>query len=184
MCGVLSSHAEKERNNMKIKEFIKTNIDIDFEENNVSVYVYKVYKVFFTKKEQEEKDNNTEKQLYFNDVFDTEDENDIDEDEQKITDEQKSLIENLAKERPQLLLSKKFEVSADYKTVIIDGKNYQIPDFFNTETIKENDIKTWEMIFYDLFEKEINHKIKTLLKEQSSYIINKLTETKSDSDEI
>lgn len=63
----------------------------------------------------------------------------------------------------QVLFSKKFEISGDYKSVIIDEKIHEIPSFFNRETIKIKDLKTWEMIFYYIFEKEISEKVRSIL---------------------
>ena len=48
-------------------------------------------------------------------------------------------------------LSKQFCVSDDYKTLTIDNKIYEIPDFFNKQMLKNNDTKTWQMVFYYFF---------------------------------
>jgi len=70
---------------------------------------------------------------------------------------EKLLIENiLTLKRNHRILNKKFKVSGDYKTVHIDGIVYDIPSFFNMEMIKNNDEKTWEMIFYKIFSNEIH----------------------------
>lgn len=67
------------------------------------------------------------------------------------------LIDNiLTEKRNHRILNKKFKVSGDYKTVQIDGFVYDIPSFFNMEMIKNNDEKTWQMIFYQIFSNEIN----------------------------
>lgn len=69
----------------------------------------------------------------------------------------KLFIENISTtKRNQRILNKKFKVSEDYKTVQIDGFAYDIPSFFNMEMIKNNDEKTWQMIFYQIFSNEIN----------------------------
>ena len=62
----------------------------------------------------------------------------------------------------QIVLKKKFKVSDDFKTVTINGITYKIPDYFNRDAIKENDEKTWEMIFYHIFNDDINKEIENL----------------------
>ena len=61
------------------------------------------------------------------------------------------------------LLSKKFRVSQDYKTIVIDEKVYEIPSFFNRNSIKSKNLKTWEMIFYNAFENETTAKIREII---------------------
>lgn len=69
----------------------------------------------------------------------------------------KPLIENiLTAKRNHRILNKKFKISEDYKSVQIDGFVYDIPSFFNMEMIKNNDEKTWQMIFYQIFSNEIH----------------------------
>ncbi len=62
----------------------------------------------------------------------------------------------------QIVLKKKFKVSDDFETVTINGITYKIPDYFNRDAIKENDEKTWEMIFYHIFNDNINKEIENL----------------------
>lgn len=62
----------------------------------------------------------------------------------------------------QIVLKKKFKVSDDCETVTINGITYKIPDYFNRDAIKENDEKTWEMIFYHIFNDDINKEIENL----------------------
>lgn len=62
----------------------------------------------------------------------------------------------------QIVLKKKFKVSDDFETVTINGITYKIPDYFNRDAIKENDEKTWEMIFYHIFNDDINKEIDNL----------------------
>ena len=70
-------------------------------------------------------------------------------------------------------LSKQFCVSNDYKTVTIDNNIYEIPDFFNKQMLKSNDIKTWQMVFYYFFYDEFGqeaNKYQTII-DNKSYII-------------
>ncbi len=62
----------------------------------------------------------------------------------------------------QIVLKKKFKVSDDFETVTINGITYKIPDYFNRDAIKENDEKTWEMIFYHIFNDDIYKEIENL----------------------
>lgn len=62
----------------------------------------------------------------------------------------------------QIVLKKKFKVSEDFEAVTIDNITYKIPTYFNRIAIKENDEKTWEMIFYHIFNDDINKEIKNL----------------------
>ena len=75
----------------------------------------------------------------------------------------------------QIVLKKKFKVSDDFETVTINGITYKIPDYFNRDAIKENDEKTWEMIFYHIFNDDINKEIDNL---------KSTVETKSEKEEI
>ena len=90
-----------------------------------------------------------------------------------------TLIEEVTKERPQLLFAKNFKITKDFKSLLIDEKTYKIPDFFNKNTIKSKDQKTWEMIFIYIFNDEINKKIKILNKEPSPIFVEKLRKLKS-----
>lgn len=77
---------------------------------------------------------------------------------------EKLLIENiLTAKRNHRILNKKFKVSEDYKSVQIDGFVYDIPSFFNKEMIKNNDEKTWHMIFYQIFSNEIHEALSQVL---------------------
>lgn len=73
-----------------------------------------------------------------------------------------------------LILNKKFTVSDDFKTVIFDNMSYKIPDFFNKENIKNQDTKTWEMIFYQIFSDNVS---KSILKFKELYRQNKHNKT-------
>ena len=173
---------------MRVKELIKTKIDADFNKNTITVYVYKTFKVFLTKDDEEAEqitDKTKDKQMSI--LFSPEDngaeENLDDEIKNKLKNvdkkEKDSFINELTKEKPQIFFKKNFKISEDYKSIIIDEKTYQIPDFFNKETIKTKDPKTWEMIIYYFFEKEINQKMKILMAEPSPNFVEKLRKLKS-----
>lgn len=42
------------------------------------------------------------------------------------------------------------------KAIIIDNQTYDIPDYFNADMVKNEDEKTWQMIFYQMFSDDIN----------------------------
>lgn len=81
----------------------------------------------------------------------------------KESEEQDSLkLQLFEVKENQIVLKKKFKVSDDFKTVNINGITYKIPDYFSRDAIKENDEKTWEMIFYHIFNDDINKEIENL----------------------
>ena len=54
------------------------------------------------------------------------------------------------------IVFKHFKISKDFSTVTIDNYDWCIPQIFNKKAIKQQNIKTWEMIFYYIFKIEIN----------------------------
>ena len=72
-------------------------------------------------------------------------------------------IVNEKKEKPQTLLTKHFTISEDFESVEINNNIFKIPWFFNRKTMKSKELKTWEMIFYCVFEEEINTKGREIL---------------------
>ena len=58
------------------------------------------------------------------------------------------------------IVFKHFKISKDVSTVTIDNYDWCIPQIFNKKAIKQQNIKTWEMIFYYIFKIEINETIK------------------------
>ena len=58
------------------------------------------------------------------------------------------------------IVFKHFKISKDFSTVTIDNYDWCIPQIFNKKAIKQQNIKTWEMIFYYIFKIEINETIK------------------------
>ena len=81
----------------------------------------------------------------------------------KESEEQDSLkLQLFEVKKNQIVLKKKFKVSDDFETVNIDGITYKIPDYFSRDAVKENDEKTWEMIFYHIFNDDINKEIENL----------------------
>lgn len=65
-----------------------------------------------------------------------------------------------------LIISKKFKISDDYNSVTIEETVYSIPTFFNRTMVKNNDTKTWQMIFYQIFSDEVHMGLQRF-KEQS-----------------
>lgn len=66
----------------------------------------------------------------------------------------------------QKIIFKRFKVSEDFSAVTIDNYDWYIPVFFNHEALKQQDIKTWQMLFYYIFKQEVNEaiqKAKTML---------------------
>lgn len=64
-----------------------------------------------------------------------------------------------------------FKISADLKTITTNNYVYNIPKFFNRELIKTFDVKIWEMLFYQIFDKEIAemlYKVRSLLKQKKN----------------
>lgn len=54
------------------------------------------------------------------------------------------------------MLNKNFKITSDFKSIIIDNQTYYIPDYFNVDMVKNEDEKTWQMIFYQIFANDIN----------------------------
>ncbi|MBQ9246761.1 hypothetical protein IJ182_10895 [bacterium] len=60
----------------------------------------------------------------------------------------------------RLIIDKEFKIDDDFESVKVEGKTHLIPKYFLTDSIKSQDEKTWEMIFYQIFYKEITEAIK------------------------
>lgn len=74
-------------------------------------------------------------------------------------------------QKNQRIVYKKFKISDDYSSVRIDDFVYTIPVFFNREMLKKEDLKTLEMVFYQIFSNEVNQALKQYkspAKEQNS----------------
>ena len=56
----------------------------------------------------------------------------------------------------QKIIFKRFKVSEDFSTVTIDNYDWYIPVLFNRDSLKQQDIKTWEMVFYYIFKHEVS----------------------------
>ena len=54
------------------------------------------------------------------------------------------------------LVNSNFEITKDFKTILVDNHAYSIPDYYNIDMIKNEDEKTWQMIFYQIFADKIN----------------------------
>lgn len=65
-------------------------------------------------------------------------------------------IQGIKKAKNYRILNKNFKITSDFKSVIIDNQNYNIPDYFNVDMVKKEDEKTWQMIFYQIFADDIN----------------------------
>ena len=68
-------------------------------------------------------------------------------------------IQGIKKQKSYRILNKNFKITSDFKSIIIDNQTYDIPDYFNVDMVKNEDEKTWEMIFYQMFADEINAKL-------------------------
>ena len=68
-------------------------------------------------------------------------------------------IQGIKKQKNCRILNKNFKITSDFKSIIIDNQTYDIPDYFNVDMVKNEDEKTWEMIFYQMFADEINAKL-------------------------
>lgn len=77
-------------------------------------------------------------------------------------EENNTEIQGIKKQKRYRILNKKFKVTSDFKSIIIDNQTYDIPDYFNVDMVKNEDEKTWEMIFYQMFADEINRALKNL----------------------
>lgn len=65
-------------------------------------------------------------------------------------------IQGIKKAKNYRILNKDFKITSDFKSVIIDNQTYNIPDYFNVDMVKNEDVKTWQMIFYQIFADDIN----------------------------
>lgn len=65
-------------------------------------------------------------------------------------------IQGIKRAKSYRILNKNFKITSDFKSVIIDNQNYNIPDYFNVDMVKNEDEKTWQMIFYQIFADDIN----------------------------
>lgn len=66
------------------------------------------------------------------------------------------LIGNIVNGRiKQRIIFKRFKISEDFSIVTIDNYDWYIPIFFNRETLRQQDMKVWEMVFYYIFKQEI-----------------------------
>lgn len=80
--------------------------------------------------------------------------------DKKVENAENKLIGNVVNGRiRQKIIFKRFKVSEDFSTVTIDNYDWYIPVLFNRESLKQQDIKTWEMVFYYIFKQEINEAI-------------------------
>lgn len=71
-------------------------------------------------------------------------------------------IQGIKKAKSYRMLNKDFKITSDFKAIIIDNQTHDIPDCFNTDMVKNEDEKTWQMIFYQMFADEINRALKSL----------------------
>ena len=60
----------------------------------------------------------------------------------------------------RLIIDKEFKIDDDFESFKIEGKTHLIAKYFNVESIKNQDEKTWEMIFYQAFNKEITEEMR------------------------
>ncbi len=70
-------------------------------------------------------------------------------------------IQGIKKQKSYRILNKNFKITSNFKSIIIDNQTYDIPDYFNVDMVKNEDEKTWEMIFYQMFADEINRTLKS-----------------------
>ena len=76
---------------------------------------------------------------------------------EKIENTENKLIGNVVNGRiRQKIIFKRFKVSEDFSTVTIDNYDWYIPVLFNRDSLKQQDIKTWEMVFYYIFKHEVS----------------------------
>ncbi len=74
------------------------------------------------------------------------------------------------------VFKRSFNIDSEYKNIEINKKIYEVPDFFNKKMLKQNDLKTWEMLFYYIFSDETNKVLKeykTTLESQSKELRDK-----------
>lgn len=60
---------------------------------------------------------------------------------------QRIIIDLRTREKQLTIINKVFEISDNYNSVIIDGITYEIPICFNRNSMRLNDVKTWEKYF-------------------------------------
>ena len=65
-------------------------------------------------------------------------------------------IQGIKKAKSYRMLNKDFKITTDFKAIIIDNQTYNIPDYFNADMVKNEDEKTLQMIFYQMFSDDIN----------------------------
>ena len=76
---------------------------------------------------------------------------------EQIENAENKLIGNVVNGRiRQKIIFKRFKVSEDFSTVTIDNYDWYIPVLFNRDSLKQQDIKTWEMVFYYIFKHEVS----------------------------
>lgn len=71
-------------------------------------------------------------------------------------------IQGIKKAKSYRMLNKDFKITSDFKAIVIDNQTYDIPDYFNTDMVRNEDETTWQMIFYQMFSDEINRALKSL----------------------
>ena len=76
---------------------------------------------------------------------------------EQIENAENKLIGNVVNGRiRQKIIFKRFKVSEYFSTVTIDNYGWYIPVLFNRDSLKQQDIKTWEMVFYYIFKHEVS----------------------------
>ena len=76
---------------------------------------------------------------------------------ERIENVENKLIGNVVNGRiRQKIIFNRFKVSEDFSTVTIDNYDWYIPVLFNRDSLKQQDIKTWEMVFYYIFKHEVS----------------------------
>ena len=77
--------------------------------------------------------------------------------DKRIENAENKLIGNVINGRiRQKIIFKRFKVSEDFSTVTIDNYDWYIPVLFNRDSLKQQEIKTWEMVFYYIFKLEVS----------------------------
>ena len=80
--------------------------------------------------------------------------------EDKNEENQENELVNIPKiKKNHKILEKNFKISDDYEKITIEDVTYDIPTYFNRETMKAEDEKTWQMIFYQIFYDFINKEL-------------------------
>ncbi len=75
-------------------------------------------------------------------------------------------IQGIKKQKSYRILNKNFKITSNFKSIIIDNQTYDIPDYFNVDMVKNEDEKTWQMIFYQMFADEINTELNKRVKDK------------------